>query len=42
MAHEIDSLLSEKQTAWRGFTRLLFWGSVVTAILTIIAVGFAL
>jgi len=42
MASPQDQLLASRRATWHGFTRLLFWGTVVTAILTIVAVSFTI
>lgn len=41
MATEQDQLLREKQASWAGFSRLLFWGTIVAALCTLVAVLFA-
>ncbi len=40
MSSQQDQLLASRRASWRGFTRLIIWGCVVVAILTIIAVAF--
>ena len=40
MASQQDQLLASRRATWQGFTRLIFWGALVSAILTIIAVSF--
>ena len=36
-----DQILANRQETWKGFCRLLFWGSIGAAIATSIAVYFA-
>ncbi len=33
-----DQLLASRQQTWNGFCKLLFWGSILAAVVTIIAV----
>jgi hypothetical protein len=40
MASEQDQLLASRQEGWKGFSRLLFWGTIHTAIITLIATLF--
>ena len=40
MATQQDQLLTSRRATWQGFTRLIFWGALGAAILTIIAVSF--
>ncbi|HVJ43641.1 MAG TPA: hypothetical protein VM639_19220 [Dongiaceae bacterium] len=35
-----DQILANRQETWKGFCRLLFWGSIGVAIVTLIAVYF--
>ena len=41
MATEQDQLLASKQQTWASFGRLMFWGTILVAIVTMIAVAFA-
>jgi hypothetical protein len=36
-----DQILANRQETWKGFCRLLFWGSIVVAIIVAVAVYFA-
>ena len=36
-----DQILANRQQTWKGVTKLLFWGSVESAVLTLITVLFA-
>lgn len=36
-----DQILANRQETWKGFCRLLFWGSIAVAIVVAIAVYFA-
>lgn len=36
-----DQILANRQETWKGFCRLLFWGTIGAAIITGIAVYFA-
>ena len=38
MATEQDQLLASRQEGWRGFSRFLFWGTIDSAVVTLIAV----
>jgi hypothetical protein len=40
MPSQQDQLLASRRATWRGFTRLIVSGAIVSAILTIIAVSF--
>ena len=40
MASEQDQLLASRQAGWNGFARLLFWGTIHVAIITLITVLF--
>ncbi|HNB26967.1 MAG TPA: hypothetical protein PLR41_08425 [Alphaproteobacteria bacterium] len=42
MATEQDQFLASKQQTWAGFGRLLFWGTIGVAIVTLVAVLFAI
>lgn len=42
MATEQDQFLASKQQTWAAFGRLLFWGTILSAIVTLIAVLFAI
>jgi hypothetical protein len=37
-----DQILANRQETWKGFTRLLFWGTIGCAIVTAVAVAFTL
>lgn len=36
-----DQILANRQQTWKGVSKLLFWGSVESAVLTLITVLFA-
>jgi hypothetical protein len=40
MAKEQDQLLASRQEGWKGFSRFLFWGTIHTGIITLIATLF--
>jgi hypothetical protein len=40
MASEQDQLLASRQEGWKGFSRVLFWGTIHVAIVTLIATLF--
>ena len=40
MASEQDQLLASRQEGWKGFARVLFWGTIHVAIVTLIATLF--
>ena len=40
MASEQDQLLASRQEGWKGFSRILFWGTIHVAIVTLIATLF--
>lgn len=42
MATEQDQFLASKQQTWASFGRLLFWGTIGAAIVTLVAVLFAI
>ena len=36
-----DQILADRQETWKGFCRLLFWGTIGAAVVTMVAVYFA-
>ena len=40
MASEQDQLLASRQEGWKGFSKFLLWGTIQTAIVTLIATLF--
>ncbi len=42
MSTEQDQFLASKRQSWDGFGRLLFWGTIGAAIVTLVAVLFAI
>lgn len=36
-----DQILADRQETWKGFCRLLFWGTIGAAVVTAVAVYFA-
>jgi hypothetical protein len=40
MASEQDQLLASRQEGWKGFSRILFWGTIHAAVITLIAALF--
>lgn len=42
MSSEQDQFLASKQQTWSGFGRLLFWGTIIAGICTLVAVLFAI
>jgi len=40
MASEQDQLLASRQEGWKGFARILFWGTIHAAVITLIAALF--
>jgi len=40
MATQQDQLLASRQEGWKGFARFLFWGTILAAIVTLIAALF--
>ena len=37
-----DQILADRQQTWKFFSRLLFWGSIGSAVATLIAVYFVI
>jgi hypothetical protein len=40
MASEQDQLLASRQEGWKSFSRILFWGTIHAAVITLIAALF--
>ena len=40
MASEQDQLLASRQEGWKGFARILIWGTIHAAVITLIAALF--
>lgn len=40
MASQQDQLLASRQEGWKGFSRFLFWGTILAGIVTLIATLF--